>query len=60
MNEVSIIINGVRYDYIETDHIYPCALCEFNCTDDASFCKALGLEADIFRCFKKSTKSFER
>lgn len=57
MNEVSIIINGVRYDAEEEGHcdIYA------KCSDCKLFlqtsCIAL---IGVNRVFKKSTKSFER
>lgn len=60
MDEVSIIINGVRYDAVQIPIRYyganSCGLCELS----ADECNAL------YRCplsghfvFKKSTKSFE-
>lgn len=64
MNEVSIIINGVRYDavIINSDAVY------FNCIDcdlldickahcDFYICKYLGINFGY--CFKKSDKKFE-
>ena len=65
MNELSIIINGVRYDVVETD-------CSFNnickSCDIITFCDEIpGFLSlcDVFdikeynRNFKKSNKSFE-
>lgn len=57
MNEVSIIINGVRYDAVEAGHcdIYA------KCSDCKLFlqtsCIAL---IGVKRVFKKSNKKFER
>lgn len=57
MNGVSIIINGVRYDAVETEpHDFICKECEL----------PMGLFCDVcqdiiaHKVFKKSTKSFER
>jgi hypothetical protein len=57
MNEVSIIINGVRYDAVEAEpHDFICKECEL----------PMGLLCDdcqnilAHKVFKKSTKSFER
>ena len=64
MNEVSIIINGVRYDveYIPP-YISKCAHCDVTIN---AFCCAAGERdlCDVFRigehcCFKKSDKKFE-
>ena len=68
MNEVSIIINGVRYDAVEVDIVtqecLTCALKEYCDNVDkysnggfTAFCAYL---LDSPRNFKKSTKSFER
>ena len=61
MDEISIIINGVRYDAVVTDHIYPCAVCDLEhmCTSH-DICEGLGLKHICYCCFKESTKSFER
>ena len=65
MNEVSIIINGVRYDAVAVlPHLTSiCSQCDFNeiCELEynalSNFCEELlGLE----QVFKKSTKSFEK
>lgn len=59
MNEVSIIINGVRYDAVEVNNIYACSQCELdNLCNDGLICEMFRI--DIYYCFKKSTKSFER
>ena len=59
MNEVSIIINGVRYDAVleECANCYQCDLHSV-CNEDTyeNLCYAL-----VSLCvFKKSTKSFEK
>ena len=57
MNEVSIIINGVRYDAVEAGHCDIYAKCS-NCKLFLqTACIAL---IGVNRVFKKSTKSFER
>lgn len=64
MNEVSIIINGVRYD-VATPR-YADDSC--NECDLADFCQKAEMYYNytcydligMHRCFKKSTKSFER
>ena len=59
MNEVSIIINGVRYDAEPRNRVIAvCRHCEMNsiCSDMGNLCDVLGY--DII--FKKSAKSFER
>ena len=59
MNEVSIIINGVRYDAVEANNIFACSQCELDdiCLDGLI---CLMFNTDEYDCFKKSTKSFER
>lgn len=60
MNEVSIIINGVRYDAV--DELAYCVGCDLldmcisHC--NLNLCEYLGVNLDCV--FKKSTKSFER
>jgi hypothetical protein len=64
MNEVSIIINGVRYDAVDVPKEHesrPCAYCYisdfcFDLSVDVT-CAALGV---INKCFKKSDKKFEK
>lgn len=58
MNEVSIIINGVRYDAVE-DHSTLCSQCELRECLDRRYCLCLALKLED-KIFKKSTKSFER
>lgn len=55
MNEVSIIINGVRYDAVESDEKHSCQGCELN----YELClKVMGL-CSINTVFTKSDKKFE-
>lgn len=58
MNEVSIIINGVRYDAVENSSpLHPCDICE--CKKECCLIiKCCPLESGYF--FKKSNKSFEK
>ena len=52
MNEVSIIINGVRYDKVESEK-NSCEGCEIPMANVCGICELRGI-------FKKSTKSFEK
>lgn len=58
MNEISIIIDGVRYDAVEQKAKYiacvDCDLTKLCVLDTAKYC------VDKNLIFKKSTKSFER
>lgn len=59
MNEVSIIINGVRYDAVESEHPYCCKGCAFS---KKTLCKLTDLcryKGEDY-IFKKSNKSFEK
>lgn len=57
MNEVSIIINGVRYDAVAVEsRAYTCTECELPIT----ICEGCGNWLNDDQVFKKSTKSFER
>ena len=65
MNEVSIIINGTRYDAVDIDKLYDftCAYCDevvnaycCNSSDDEGFCFIFNLKD---KYFKKSDKKFE-
>ena len=60
MNEVSIIINGVRYDAVdESGCCVGCDLidmCKAHC--NLNLCEYLGVNLDCV--FKESTKSFEK
>jgi hypothetical protein len=53
MNEVSIIINGVRYDAVESGRPCSCAGCEIPIAEACGLCTGKTI-------FKKSTKSFEK
>ena len=60
MNEVSIIINGVRYDAVDKKSIpYPMFVCDYcdicELIDDFPCSRIIGGD----RVFKKSNKSFE-
>lgn len=69
MNEISIIINGVRYDAVEApkDVDFGCDVCDLHehcselskATQGASF-DICALELGDDRIFKKSDKKFER
>ena len=59
MNEVSIIINGVRYDAVEVEHgTYPniCDCCDLN---NNGCCELAACPLDMLFVFKKSDKKFE-
>lgn len=64
MKQVSIIINGVRYDAVEVDkYIMKCAYCDetinmycCNLSEDEGICFMFDLKD---KCFKKSDKKFE-
>lgn len=53
MNEVSIIINGVRYDAVESERLYACMGCEIPIDEVCGLCKGKII-------FKKSDKKFEK
>lgn len=59
MNEVSIIINGVRYDAVDAECTYSCEICDLMdvCSVENNICTALNVH--IFDCFKKSNKKLE-
>ena len=61
MNEVSIIINGVRYDAVENilpNDCYGCDLADY--CDEKGFNITCNAMIGEDRYFQKSTKSFER
>lgn len=64
MNEVSIIINGVRYDAVLGNVMQFCDGCELRdiCDDGDYYNQTLCEKFKVARgfIFKKSTKSFER
>lgn len=53
MNEVSIILDGVRYDMVESERPFSCKGCEKPIAESCGLCTMRTI-------FKKSTKSFER
>lgn len=57
MNEVSIIINGVRYDAIQSGRPYSCRDCDLFCPEECKFVEICNENDTIFN---KSNKSFER
>lgn len=65
MNEVSIIINGVRYDAVSIlqNPVYPiCSQCHLNGLFDVEYPALCDFCNEILapeQVFKKSTKSFE-
>lgn len=56
MKEVSIIINGVRYDAVDIGHTDCVKECELPIT----ICESCGNLLNGYQSFKKSNKSFER
>lgn len=58
MNEVSIIINGVRYDAVEIESPLDiiCESCELSIT----ICESCGNLLNHNQVFKKSDKKFEK
>lgn len=57
MNEVSIIINGVRNDAVELEKPYQ--ICD-RCDLPITICEGCGNLLNHNQVFKKSTKIFER
>ena len=62
MNEVSIIINGVRYDAVETKTEFACEECDLRkICEQAPYCTiCLVFDIGENKCFKKSDKKFEK
>ena len=58
MNEVSIIINGVRYDAVDGKSCTKCDLFEY-CTSKFEPCNIFPISMQIYKVFKKSDKKFE-
>jgi hypothetical protein len=56
MNEVSIIINGVRYDSIPSEYPYSCKGCDMFYT---THCKFAMICKENDTIFKKSDKKFD-
>ena len=61
-NEVSIIINGVRYDTVEAKTEFICEECDLlEICEEAPYCSiCLVLNIKDNKCFKKLNKKFER
>lgn len=66
MNEVSIIINGVRYDAVELPHTDGCGECDiYKLMGNINVDNYVGCICSHFNfwynvCFKKSDKKFEK
>ena len=62
MNEVSIIINGVRYDEVERKTEFFCEECDLRhlCEKVQYMSLCLILDIEENRYFKKSDKKFEK
>lgn len=62
MNEVSIIINGVRYDAVDAKTEFSCEECDLLhlCEKAQYMCLCLILDVKENECFKKSDKKFEK
>ena len=62
MNEVSIIINGVRYDAVDAKTEFACEECNLlhlcEKTPFVCLCPILNIEEN--KCFKKSDKKCEK
>lgn len=58
MNEVSIIINGVRYDAVERDALDLCYGCDLY--RDCKLADCCGDLIGLNQVFKKSDKKFEK
>ena len=58
MNEVSIIINGVRYDAVESE-VAKCNLCDLQKDCDRDTYESLCFSLVPLCVFKKSYKKFE-
>ena len=60
MNEVSIIINGVRYDVVDVNGKALCNECDLNdWCKDYDFCFFCSMYCKKSQYFKKSDKKFE-
>ena len=62
MNEVSLIINGVRYDALDAKTEFTCEECNLRhlCEKTQFMCLCLILDVEENKCFKKSDKKFEK
>lgn len=57
-NQVSIIINGVRYDAVDGKGCTNCDLLEY-CSSELYPCNMFVDKMSLFKIFKKSDKMFE-
>ena len=62
MNEVSIIINGVRYDAVDAKTEFTCEECDLRdlCGTLQYTCLCHVFDITKNQCFKKSDKKFEK
>lgn len=62
MNEVSIIINGVRYDAVDANTEFACEECDLCkiCQQVQYTCLCHIFDIEKNKCFKKSDKKFEK
>ena len=62
MNEVSIIINGVRYDAVKSKAEFTCEECDLRhlCEKAQYMSLCLILDIEENKYFKKSDKKFEK
>ena len=62
MNEVSIIINGVRYDAVDAKTEFTCEECDLRdlCGILQYTCLCHVFDITKNQCFKKSDKKFEK
>ena len=62
MNEVSIIINGVRYDAVDAKTEFTCEECDLRdlCGTLQYTCLCHVFDITKNQCFKKSDKNFEK
>ena len=62
MNEVSIIINGVRYDAVEIKTKFSCEECDllYLCEKEQYMCLCVILDVEENKHFKKPDKKFEQ
>lgn len=60
-NQVSMIINGVRYDSIQVEGKASCDMCDLDVRwcRDSDFCFFCAASLKLSQCFKKSDKKFE-
>ena len=58
-NQVSIIINGVRYDAVDGKSCTKCDLFEYCTTSDFEPCNMFAGKMLLFKIFKKSDKNLK-